>query len=302
MDQNLDDIFAENFRALEAARSEKLKTFQRSEPKQTTKGLRKALKMQHMRERMEVFRSHYDCEKCSRKKTVFEDDHAGSMVCTACGHVRTGAVLGDYRGLGSWFPELGRPSGNSYRRTTHYRERISQRNMAEPSVKEEFMEQITVAYERLVAEEPDRFGKGRVLTKEDISHVLRAAGLEKRSLLERWISIRHALTKYVPPEIPSSVLNDMEDDFSNLSDAWNSDRNIRTLNGQVKRRNIINFNFIFHQLLLRQGNDMWLRYKDEFPQVSDEKRADLFLHYEMICDRLEWPCLCWVQPASDDNF
>lgn len=181
--------------------------------------------------------------------------------------------------------------GHSYRRTTHYRERVSQRNMHEPAIPGIVRRHILQAYELW----PERQAAERrgPLTKEDISALLHLCGLEKRSLLEKWISIRYLLTRYKPPAIPGDVDRDMELDFARVSVCWDRCPHIRTLNGtSAKRDNIINLNFIFSQLLLRHGNDAWQRFNELYPQVSEKKRTELFQYWFLLCEELDWPV--WV--------
>lgn len=124
---------------------------------------------------------------------------------------------------------------------------------------------------------------------------------EKRLLLEKWLSIRFLLTGYAAPQLSKFHERRMEADFVQMSTLWDEHPEIATLNGAVPRNNILNLNMVFWMLLLFQGHELWLRHKDEFPQVSVEKRAELYLHWTMLCDAWNRPVIAPVVPMDEPS-
>ncbi len=310
----LDAIFAESFRASEQLREEDLERFQGTAPKQTMLGRRKRETYEELSRRVEAYRAHYNCPHCGNIDSVIDDAVGGQRVCTAagCGRVLETALFGDRNGLVEWFPP--RPVGSTYRRTTHANERISQLHMREPAIEARHRDAIMAAYDvwrqlpdfaqrRARYDDPadadERARDERYLSKGDVSAILQLAGLEKRSLLEKWITIRYMCTRYVPRPMRPDVYEAWRDDFRLVSAVWNAHESIRTLDGHVRRQNIINLNFIFAQLLLFHGNEVWQRHRLEFPQVGEAKREELFRHWLRICKAMGRTCRVAVMPVGE---
>lgn len=228
----------------------------------------------------------YCCRSCHCRNSVDFDEVTGDRVCTACGIVATRWVQHD-TDLVYTFPEVYFRGAAKYSRPTHIRERTRLWNGSEPAIPRVEIERLKDTYAFLRAAEP-HIWVNKTLEKPDIAFIIDVAGLSKRQLLEKWITIRALLTGEKRRAVCPIVQERVENDMNALSVVWEKHKHKLVKLVKRKRRNIPNLNYLFHQVLLRLGQDYYDYYKADFPQVGAAKAAELAVFYFAMCQILGW--------------
>jgi len=191
-----------------------------------------------------------------------------------------GRVYENDTNVAACFPGVFFRGASEYSRATHIRERLRLWYGTEPDIPHEEIRALRAAYAHS--------GIQGHLTKTHIATIIDLAGLSKRKLLEKWITIRVYLSGVDRRRVGPQLSDRVEQDMVMLSEVW--DRNKAYLVSLVKRKrdNIPNLNYLFHQVLLRQGQDYFDYYRADFPQVGVSKAAELSVYYFAMCQFLGW--------------
>lgn len=223
------------------------------------------------------------CCECLKTNTLFDDELNGVRVCTACGRVNKRVVYGagQQEAHYSVAPRVSPP----YARTVHFQERLSQWTSDEPPIESPVVDSLRDAYARL--------GSPNRISKETVARIIETAGAEKKKYLEKWQTIRETLTGVQRVMPRAELVAEIKREFGLVNAVWQSVPAVRR-----GRRNIINLNFIFMRLLLRQGMAVYWTHIHQFPQILESKQADLMTYWRDICRELEWPVAVRWTPVA----
>tara|TARA_B110000261_G_scaffold82268_1_gene94557 strand:- start:1712 stop:2689 length:978 start_codon:yes stop_codon:yes gene_type:complete len=170
----------------------------------------------------------------------------GARVCSDCCVVQSGRIIFETM-FGRYVP----PRSSNYKRVHHWHERISQLLLMESRIPNEHM--LTIA-ERLLD------GTHTRLDKDTIRAVLRSLGLQ--IYIEKWLQVVQRITRVVPPCPGPLILKRLDDEFQELQRPFDQCKH-------EKRRNFLNYNYVFTRLLQRINCDKFCMF---FPLIRSKHK------------------------------
>lgn len=129
-------------------------------------------------------------------------------------------------------------------------------------------------------------GSPAVVDREVCRLLIEDAGLSKKRLLEKWVTIRQALTNEAPPRPPKWIIDQMSGLYESVSRVWNDHPEVRRHPLRKKPRdNIIALDMCLRQILLLIGQKPYNQYSPYF--CGAETEAD-YVYWENMCRVLKW--------------
>lgn len=160
----------------------------------------------------------------------------------------------------------------------YYRERMRQFVGQDPPPTAHEMGQLRKAYSKR--------GSPPIVDREVCRLLIEDTGLSKKRLLEKWVTIRQALTDEPPPRPPKTIVDQMSNLYESVSRVWNDYPEVRKHPARKKPRdNIIALDMCLRQILLRIGQDAYDQYSPYF--CGAENEAD-YVYWENMCRVLKW--------------
>ncbi len=247
--------------------------------------------------------SRLECSNCT--STLFIDDFArDDRVCRCCGMVverRIGChlTLDESRAVRS----AGRESG-AYKRIYHLNERIKQMHGAGPPTDDDVIELVHEAFLEYCQDDVDVDR----LTARWIKGVCVHHGFKQ--LAERWIEIRHRVAGLCGlvadlPHLTGSEEQEFARRFARASTAFDTlfyrrgnratrrDHSIPTSKHRLARHNMLNYNYVFHQLFAQLGVRRRIRAHFFFGLPTTARvLANLHQRWSEICRHVGdgWEC------------
>lgn len=234
----------------------------------------------------------YDvCEECGREDFV-EDSASGDVICSECGLVQSSQGLGFSAHVQMRYTN----KSKRYARVVHFRQRLAQMLLKDPLIEEPTWSEI----EKRILSDPnldrEHFGKkafSQVL-KEMMPKIPKEK-LERRKLKGKkpptnpykrlsanWIQVRSRLGFGI---LPPSLENE-EYYYERLcaryqcidhvfqEKLWDEKGERRSEQG-LKRRNIINVNYIMVQLLRLESEELFQLWGKFFPQLTSKRQPKI---------------------------
>jgi hypothetical protein len=183
----------------------------------------------------------------------------------------------------------------TYRRPIHFRERLRSWTGRDPRIFSAWLVRLRAAYERL-QETPlwlSRGERGRLITPDDVRAIITEAGLSKKQLTEKHVSIRWHLQHYMRPHQPTDMqMDDIDAMYAHFASLWEKLPELR--NG---RSNVINLNLVIMQFILRCcGQEAYDTHLPDFVQLGDRNWAAMFNIFTRIARKGDWIPSCPVRP------
>lgn len=199
----------------------------------------------------------------------------GAAVCDDCGAVQPGPIYSSDDVLAQAYP---RRSGSNYKRVHHWHERISQLLLLEVEIPFEQLFEIA----KLLCD-----GTHAYVDKDAIRPILRS--LNMQTYIEKWLQIIYRITGVRPPIPGKALVGALEEQFLQMQRPFE-------LLKQEKRRNFLNYNYVFTRLLQRLGCHKFCMF---FPMLKGvNKLQQLDETYSAMCAHLQWEVKPLVYIAS----
>lgn len=205
------------------------------------------------------------CKECNDPDLI-EDQHSGDLICTNCGIVQISKGLG-FNCLVTQKTKFSKP----YQPLVHFRQRLAQLTGKDPLINDEIWEKLKTVIETRKLDD-SRLGK------KTISKLLIELKLPRR-LSANWIQVRSRLNlEPHPPEIddPETLWKRLNARYFCVTIAFQ--RTLKKLGPQESkgrnlfRKNIINVNYSFLQLLRQENPDFLEHFGKFFPQLSSKEQ------------------------------
>ena len=242
------------------------------------------------------------CSSCGAgSEAIVGDVQNAHLVCTQCGLVVDKAFMPHWE---QYSVREHRRVASVYRRSIHFRERITQWIGQAPRVLHYARKRLRAVFQieyPALAREAKAVRRGstsrrrvsRPLTKDQIRYLIHKARLSQKQLAEKFVQIRYLLQAgYMrQPQPTREVIAQMEAAYAQIVNVWE-----RTTAYRGARSNIINLNLVMTQLMAKYGGDAlyWAHY-DDFQSVGKPKWVELYRMLTRICRRVGWrtmPCVC----------
>lgn len=216
------------------------------------------------------------CEYCDGVDFYTNSD-TSDTVCTQCGTVLClNELVYNYDHSHSTVATANNSQIN------YFKERLSQWCMREPSIP--LADRVRLR---------DTFNRGtydRMLPKHEVRRLIIDSGLAPKKYVEKWLTIRYMLGAAVHPYPDTDALpNELLYMFKKILWAWKIF--IARHPKSVKRRSLLNYNFLIHMFLLQIDVEAYKLYSPWFPLVVEQKQKELLRHYHSLCVILKWPLL-----------
>ena len=198
-----------------------------------------------------------------------EDDTSGDVICSNCGVVFSEKGIWNCSEVFVRSKTVSKP----YQNLVHFKQRLAQLLRMDPWIDNGVFEKLEEEARRLPREKLERMGK------KTFAEVIKKVGLPgTKRLSANWVQARERLGLEVPEEVP-----DLEKLYGRLCGRFQcvamvfkrllySSKGERNNGGKLKRRNIMNINYLFCQLLRLEDPSVWEKWVKFFPQLVSKKQ------------------------------